>query len=194
VYCIHTRLGRRPCGFRDPILVNRSDSWQMPGLSTVQCLWPEKADVHPALLLLLRAKSSLSPPGSKGKTSRCHRRRYLVLRRYTLRTLVQGSRKGCVRRHTSQAMLIRLKSFFAELGRRSLPRMDAFLGAGNSRRKAERFRLRDGCPLWCAVPHASTIERLCNFRWTGHGPGQAPYNPGYATRGRLHASGLSTAS
>jgi hypothetical protein len=41
-----------------------------------------------------------------------------------------------------------------------------------------------------AVPHASTIERLCNSRRAGHGSEQAPYNPGCATRGRLHASGL----
>ena len=33
-----------------------------------------------------------------------------------------------------------------------------------------QFRLRDDCPLWCAVPHASTTTQLCNFRRTGHGP------------------------
>ncbi len=25
-----------------------------------------------------------------------------------------------------------------------------------------QFRLRDGCPLWCAVPRASTTTQLCN--------------------------------
>ena len=53
-----------------------------------------------------------------------------------------------------------------------------------------RFRLRDDCPLWCAVPHASTITRLCNFRRIGHDPDQVSYNPQRATRGRLHAPGL----
>src|SRR5439155_9850341 len=37
------------------------------------------------------------------------------------------------------------------------------------RRKAVQFRLRDGCPLRCAVPRASTTTRLCNFRRAGHG-------------------------
>ena len=60
----------------------------------------------------------------------------------------------------------------------------------NVRRKAKGFRLRDGCPLWCAVPHASTTTWLCNFRRAGHGSEQLPYNPRYATRGRLHAPGL----
>jgi hypothetical protein len=60
----------------------------------------------------------------------------------------------------------------------------------NARQQALQFRLRDGCPLWCAVPHASTTAWLCNFRRAGHGSEQLPYNPRYATRGRLHASGL----
>ena len=53
-----------------------------------------------------------------------------------------------------------------------------------------QFRLRDGCPLWCAVPRASTTTRFCNFRRAGHGSEQTPYNPGHATRGRLHMPGL----
>src|SRR5690348_17133447 len=43
------------------------------------------------------------------------------------------------------------------------------------RRKAVWFRLRDGCPLWCAVPRASTTARLCNFRRAGHGSERTPY-------------------
>ena len=66
----------------------------------------------------------------------------------------------------------------------------AFHGCGPTQghhREAVQFRLRDGCPLWCAVPRASTTTRLCNSRRAGHGSEQAPYNPGCATRGRLHA-------
>jgi hypothetical protein len=48
-----------------------------------------------------------------------------------------------------------------------------------------RFRLRDGCPLWCAVPHASTTTRLCNFRRAGHDSDQTSYNPRHATRDHL---------
>ena len=51
-----------------------------------------------------------------------------------------------------------------------------------------RFRLRDDCPLWCAVPHASSIDRLGNSCQAGHGLDNTPYNTGYATRGRLHVS------
>src|SRR4030081_1820463 len=56
----------------------------------------------------------------------------------------------------------------------------AFHGCGLTQerlRKAVRFRLRDDCPLWCAVPHASTITRLCNFRRIGHDPGRRPTTP-----------------
>src|SRR5436190_9455635 len=60
----------------------------------------------------------------------------------------------------------------------------------NACRKAAGFRLRDDCPLWCAVPRASATARLCDFRRTGHGPDQAPYNPRQATRARLHLPGL----
>ena len=56
--------------------------------------------------------------------------------------------------------------------------------------KFVRFRLRDDCPLWCAVPRASATTRFCNFRRAGHGSEQLSYNPRYATRGRLHVSGL----
>ena len=57
-------------------------------------------------------------------------------------------------------------------------------------REAGAFRVRDGCPLWCAVPRASTTTVLCNFRRTEHGPEQSPYNPRTATRARLHRPGL----
>src|SRR3712207_3601176 len=60
----------------------------------------------------------------------------------------------------------------------------------NAHRKAERFRLRDGCPLWCAVPRASTIARLGNSRQATHSLDRAPYNPRPATRARLHRPGL----
>ena len=60
----------------------------------------------------------------------------------------------------------------------------------NVHRKSMRFRLRDGCPLWCAVPHASTTPWFCNCRRPMHGPDRSPYNPAYATRARLHACGL----
>jgi hypothetical protein len=52
------------------------------------------------------------------------------------------------------------------------------------------FRLRDGCPLWCAVPRASATPWFCNFRRPMHGPGRSPYNPTYETRARLHVRGL----
>src|SRR5436309_15876452 len=58
------------------------------------------------------------------------------------------------------------------------------------RRKAVQFRLRDGCPLRCAVPRASTTTRLCNFRRAGHGSERTPYNPRQTTRVRLHLPGL----
>ena len=48
-----------------------------------------------------------------------------------------------------------------------------------------RFRLRDGCPLWCVVPHASTITRFSDFRRIGHDPDQAdwPGKPGMVAPG-----------
>jgi hypothetical protein len=40
-------------------------------------------------------------------------------------------------------------------------------------------------------PQAITgSNRFCNFRRAGHGSEQLPYNPRYATRGRLHVSSL----
>src|SRR3954454_24400333 len=53
-----------------------------------------------------------------------------------------------------------------------------------------RFRLRDDCPLWCAVPHASTTNRFCNSCQENQLLGRAPYNPHDATPDRLHAAGL----
>jgi hypothetical protein len=41
----------------------------------------------------------------------------------------------------------------------------------------DRFRLRDGCPLWCVVPHASTIDRFGNSRRDTHIPGRRPTTP-----------------
>src|SRR5215210_7599796 len=49
----------------------------------------------------------------------------------------------------------------------------AFHGSGPTQerhRKSMGFRLRDGCPLWCAVPRASTISWFCNSRRPMHGP------------------------
>src|SRR5918911_4244335 len=56
----------------------------------------------------------------------------------------------------------------------------AFHGSGLTQerhREAERFRLRDDCPLWCAVPRASTIARLGNSRRDTHIPGRRPTTP-----------------
>ena len=60
----------------------------------------------------------------------------------------------------------------------------------NAYRQAQRFRLRDGCPLWCTVPRASSIDELCNCRQATHSLDKAPYNPRPATRARLHRPGL----
>src|SRR3954470_5569793 len=60
----------------------------------------------------------------------------------------------------------------------------------NARREALAFRLRDGCPLWCAVPRASAIRELGNSRWGMCTPDRTPYNPEPATRTRLHRPGL----
>jgi hypothetical protein len=35
----------------------------------------------------------------------------------------------------------------------------------------------EGSVAGSAVPRASATTQLCNFRRTGHGPEQAPYNP-----------------
>ncbi len=53
-----------------------------------------------------------------------------------------------------------------------------------------RFRLRDDCPLWFAVPRDSTNTRFCDFRQTRHGLEETSYNPQQATRAGLHLSGL----
>jgi hypothetical protein len=39
----------------------------------------------------------------------------------------------------------------------------------NACREVTGFRLRDDCPLWCAVPRASATPQLCNSRRAGHG-------------------------
>ena len=54
--------------------------------------------------------------------------------------------------------------------------------------RSARFRLRDDCPLWCAVPRASATTRLCNSRRAGQDPEQSSYNPGYATPDRFHVA------
>ena len=48
------------------------------------------------------------------------------------------------------------------------------------------FRVRDDCPLWCAVPRASASSQLGNSCQAGYGLDDMSYNPGYATRSRLH--------
>src|ERR671928_1143786 len=56
----------------------------------------------------------------------------------------------------------------------------AFHGCGPTQgrdREAERFRLRDGCPLWCTVPRASTTERLGNSRRGRQTPDTRPTTP-----------------
>ena len=70
------------------------------------------------------------------------------------------------------------------------PRFTSAVLLRNGHREADGFRLRDVCPLWFAVPRDSTTDQLCNSRRAGHGSGSPPYNPEYATRGRLHAFGL----
>src|SRR6185295_4390989 len=57
----------------------------------------------------------------------------------------------------------------------------AFHGSGPTQehhRAAARFRLRDDCPLWCAVPRASTIELLGNSRRETHLSDRRPTTPG----------------
>jgi hypothetical protein len=46
-----------------------------------------------------------------------------------------------------------------------------------SAQEAVQFRLRDDCPLWCVVPHASTTTRLGNSCRAGHDPGGRPTTP-----------------
>jgi hypothetical protein len=70
------------------------------------------------------------------------------------------------------------------------PRFTGAVLLRNNDQEAEPFRLRDVCPLWCAVPRASTTDQLGNSCRAGHGSGTLSYNPRYATCGHLHASGL----
>jgi hypothetical protein len=42
-----------------------------------------------------------------------------------------------------------------------------------------RFRLRDGCPLWCAVPRASTSDQIGNCCRVGHDPDTSPTTPSW---------------
>ena len=56
--------------------------------------------------------------------------------------------------------------------------------------EADRFRLRDDCPLWFAVPSDSTTDQLCNSCRASHSSDSPPYNPRHAPRGRLHVPGL----
>src|SRR4051795_7682515 len=56
----------------------------------------------------------------------------------------------------------------------------AFHGRGPTQehdQEAVRFRLRDGCPLWCAVPRASTTTRLGNSCQTGQRLDTCPTTP-----------------
>ena len=45
-----------------------------------------------------------------------------------------------------------------------------------------RFRLRDGCPLWCAVPRASTNDQIGNCCRIGHDPDTSPTTPNWQRR------------
>src|SRR3954449_2991274 len=67
------------------------------------------------------------------------------------------------------------------------PRFTGAVLLRSVRQEAVQFRLRDGCPLWFAVPRDSTTTQLCNSCWASHSPERTPYNPSCATRGRLHA-------
>jgi hypothetical protein len=56
----------------------------------------------------------------------------------------------------------------------------AFLGCGPTQerhREAASFRLRDDCPLWCAVPHASATTQLGNSRQADQCLGRRPTTP-----------------
>src|SRR3954451_6005318 len=65
-----------------------------------------------------------------------------------------------------------------------------FHGCGPTQERLQecsQFRLRDGCPLWCAVPRASTTTNFCNSCQENQLLDRAPYNPERATPDRLHA-------
>ena len=56
----------------------------------------------------------------------------------------------------------------------------AFHGCGPTQerhRESSQFRLRDGCPLWCAVPRASPTTQLCNSRQTCQRLDRGPTTP-----------------
>jgi hypothetical protein len=74
--------------------------------------------------------------------------------------------------------------------RRFRPRFTSVVLLRNAHRETGSFRLRDGCPLWCTVPRASAMKQLCNSRQDTHVLDRTPYNPGPATRARLHRPGL----
>src|SRR4051794_11556417 len=69
----------------------------------------------------------------------------------------------------------------------------AFHGSGPTQerpREATCFRLRDGCPLRCAVPSASASSWLSDSRRTMQSPERTSYNPRQTTPARLHLPGL----
>jgi hypothetical protein len=73
----------------------------------------------------------------------------------------------------------------------------AFHGSGPTQehhREAGAFHVRDGCPLWCAVPRASATQRLFDSRRLGSAAGQTSYNPEHATPDRLHVLGLGSSA
>ena len=57
------------------------------------------------------------------------------------------------------------------------PRFTGAVLLRNVYREAVRFRIRDDCPLWCAVPRASANTRLCNSRRDTHIPDERPTTP-----------------
>src|ERR1700712_3021244 len=56
----------------------------------------------------------------------------------------------------------------------------AFHGCGLTQehdRKSSSFRLRDGCPLWCAVPRASSTSWISYSRRANHRSDTCPMTP-----------------
>jgi hypothetical protein len=56
----------------------------------------------------------------------------------------------------------------------------AFHGSGPTQehhREAGAFHVRDGCPLWCAVPRASATQRLSYSRQLSQQLGRRPTTP-----------------
>jgi hypothetical protein len=70
------------------------------------------------------------------------------------------------------------------------PRFTRAVLLRNVRQQVAEFRLRDGCPLWFAVPRDSTTTQLCNCCRPNHRPERTPYNTPSATRDCLHGQGL----